>query len=406
MTYLEQDLDHARLGTSVAEAAATFAMLTSPRRYIVRMVVFLALVAVVAAVLHEHAAHFFLRNPPLNTLILSVLVIGIGLSFRTVSSLAPEVAWIEQCLRAHGRPLAAGAPPPVLGPLATLLAAAGGRPRLTASALRSALDSVDNRLDARRDTSRYLIALLIFLGLLGTFWGLLLTATSVGETIRGLNVEGSDPAQMFATLRAGLEAPLAGMGTAFSTSLFGLASSLVLGFLDLQASQAQNRFANELESWLSDPTSLAGGAPREHAGAPLPSYVTALLQQTAEGLERLERRMVRTVDDGERLHETLRGLGERVAALTDALQARRERAASTIGTDHDTHAALKQIGSALEGHAGALDQAMRAHVKSLELGVARLVDDAGRGRDRAVDEIRTEIRLLARTISALADRER
>ena len=106
------------------------------------------------------------------------------------------------------------------------------------------------------------------------------------------------------------------------------------------------------------------------------------------------------------MHETLRGLGERVAALTDALQARREPAASTIGTDHDTHAALKQIGSALEGQAGALDQAMRAHVKSLELGVARLVDDAGRGRDRAVDEIRTEIRLLARTISALADRER
>jgi biopolymer transport protein ExbB/TolQ len=415
MTHLAQDLDHAPLGASAAGAASPFAMMTPPRRYTVRMVVFLAVVAVVAAVLHEHAAHFFLRNPPLNTLILSVLAIGIGLSFRTVSSLAPEVAWIERCRRADGRPLAdradgrplaRSAAPPVLGPLAILLAETGGRPRLTASALRSALDSVDNRLDARRDTSRYLIALLIFLGLLGTFWGLLLTATSVGETIRGLNVEGSDPAQMFATLRAGLEAPLAGMGTAFSTSLFGLASSLVLGFLDLQASQAQNRFANELESWLSDPTSLAGGAPREHAGAPLPSYVTALLQQTAEGLERLERRMVRTADDDERLHETLRGLGERVAALTDALQARREPAASTIGTDHDIHAALKQIGSALEGQAGALDQAMRAHVKSLELGVARLVDDAGRGRERAVDEIRNEIRLLARTISALADRER
>ena len=155
----------------------------------------------------------------------------------------------------------------LLGPLAALLKDSGGRLHLTANGVRNLLDGIDARLDERRDTSRYLIALLIFLGLLGTFWGLLMTAGSVGETIRGLNVANTEPAQMFETLRAGLEAPLSGMGTAFSTSLFGLASSLVLGFLDLQASQAQNRFANDLEAWLSAHAQLDGGIGSAEGGA-------------------------------------------------------------------------------------------------------------------------------------------
>jgi hypothetical protein len=186
-----------------------------------------------------------------------------------------------------------------------------------------------------------------------------------------LNVEGSDPAQMFATLRAGLEAPLAGMGTAFSTSLFGLASSLVLGFLDLQASQAQNRFANELETWATDATRGAGTLPHDDGGAAVPSYLTALLGQAAENLDKLEHRMRRGLDESERL----------------------------LGV-------LQQIASTLERQTGVQSETTGAQLRSFELGVTRLIDEAARGRAQVVDEIRDEIRLLARTLSAIVDRER
>lgn len=314
--------------------------MTHPRQYAFRMAAFLAAVVIVALVVHERALQFFGRNPPLNALILTVLGIGIALSFGTVRSLAAEVARIER-YRSRGEWDADGGSS-LLAPLAGFL---GRRPAaliVSPTALRSILDGIDARLDERRDTSRYLIALLVFLGLLGTFWGLLLTASSVGETIRALNVESTDPAQMFGTLRAGLEAPLGGMGTAFSTSLFGLASSLILGFLDLQASQAQGRFASELETWLAGLASPAV----DDDGRASAVYVAALLEQTADGLDKLERRLSQAADDTDRLRE-----------------------------------------------------AMRAHMASLEAALARSVVDAAQGRDRAIDEIRDEIRLLARVIA-------
>ncbi len=332
--------------------------MTQPTRYALRMVVFLAVIAIVVVALRGHAVLFFLRNPPLNALILSVLAVGIVLSFRAVSSLGPEVAWIERCQRGDSRlPLEPG--PPVLGPLAAMLTDPARRVTLTASSMRGLLDGVDNRLDERRDTSRYLIALLIFLGLLGTFWGLLLTASSVGETIRGLNV-GSDPAQMFETLRAGLEAPLSGMGTAFSTSLFGLASSLVLGFLDLQASQAQARFANDLETWLAGLTQSEGGIVTA-VSASAPSYVTALLQQTAENLAELERRMVRVSDDSASLREALRTLGDRLIGLTDELRAKTRFGDAATDGQLETMAVLKRIAHAVERRGEGPDEAGPRH---------------------------------------------
>jgi hypothetical protein len=262
------------------------------------MILFVAAVATVAAVLHMEAYRFFLRNPPLNTLILSVLALGVGLSFRAVLTLQSEVGWTRR-FRPEGAPVA---PPPLLAPLAAVLRDAGDPPTLSATVMRSVLDGVESRLDERRETLRYLIALLVFLGLLGTFWGLLITAQSVGDTIRSLNVTGSDPIATFAALRAGLEAPLAGMGTAFSTSLFGLASSLVLGFLDLQASQAQNRFASEVEGWLTGLVLRAGDVLHPEPDAPRPSaYLQGLLGKTVEGLETVERRLDRASEDDARL---------------------------------------------------------------------------------------------------------
>ena len=364
------------------------------------MIAFLAVIAIVVLMLHSQAVQFFLRNPPLNTLILSLLAVGIALSFRAVASLDREVEWIDRYRRDDPR-LVLGEGPPLLGPLAAVLEQPGRRSSLTASGLRSVLDGVEARLDEQRETSRYLIGLLIFLGLLGTFWGLLMTANSVGETIRGLNVVDSDPAQMFETLRRGLEAPLSGMGTAFSTSLFGLASSLVLGFLDLQTSRAQSRFANDLETWL---TGLAPVEPDR--GIAAPSYVTALLQQTAENLGELERRMVRLSDDNASLQEALRTLGNRLGTLADELHTRNSLVDPAAGEPLQMRSVLERIASVLERQGPGLDEATRAHLKSLAAGIGRLVEDGAKERERAVTEIRNEIRLLARTLSVIADRER
>jgi hypothetical protein len=403
MTQAEHHRERAPVGAPRRVAAPPPAVMTPPDRYVLRMVIFLAVVGVVAVALHEHAARFFMRNPALNVLILSVLAAGIVQSFRAVRSLEPAIAWVEGYRRGDPR-VRAESGPSLLAPLAVVLREPGRLPSLSTTSVRSVLDGVDSRLDERRDTSRYLIALLIFLGLLGTFWGLLMTATSVGETIRGLNVTSSDPAQMFQTLRAGLEAPLSGMGTAFSTSLFGLAGSLVLGFLDLQASQAQNRFANDLETWLTGIAHVEGAAAGDGGGV-ASSYTTALLQQTAETLGDLERRMARVVDEDASLRAGLRALNEQLGSLVDELRTKGGLAELAADGQLETKAVLKRIASALE-HQGGVDDAMRAHLKGLELGLARLIDDGERGRDRAVGELREEIRLLARTLSVIADRGR
>jgi hypothetical protein len=386
-------------------AAPGHAVMTHPALYRQRMIVFLAVIAIVVVMVHAQAVQFFLRNPPLNTLILSLLALGIALSFRAVANLDREVEWIERFRRDDPR-FVAGEAVPLIGPLAAVLQDPGRRSDLTTSSLRSVLDGIEDRLDEQRETSRYLIGLLIFLGLLGTFWGLLMTTTSVGETIRALNVVSSDPAQMFETLRSGLEAPLSGMGTAFSTSLFGLASSLVLGFLDLQTSRAQSRFANDLETWLTGLTRTEPDVAVARDGA-APSYVTALLQQAAENLGEIERRMVRQADDNANVQTALRTLGDRLGALVDELHVRNSLVDPGADLQIQTRAVLDRIATVLERQqGGGLDEATREHLKTLTLGIGRLIEDGARERDRAVAEIRNEIRLLARTLSVIADRER
>jgi hypothetical protein len=223
--------------------------LSSPRIFLVRMMVFLILCGLVVVVLHKQIVAAFLANPGLNALIIAVLVIGILLAFRQVIRLFPEVAWVNG-FRLADPGLAVARPPVLLAPMATILGDRAGRMAITSLTMRTLLDSIATRLDEARDISRYMTSLLVFLGLLGTFWGLIDTVGSVGKVIEGLKV-GGDAGAVFDSLREGLAAPLSGMGISFSSSLFGLAGSLALGFLDLQAGQAQNRFYMELEDWLS-----------------------------------------------------------------------------------------------------------------------------------------------------------
>ena len=223
--------------------------LSSPRIYLIRMLVFLILCALIVVVLYKQIWVAFLANPGLNALIVGVLLIGIALSFRQVIRLYPEVNWVNG-FRLADPGLAVERAPVLLAPMAAILGDRAGRMAISAQIMRGILDSIATRLDEARDISRYMTGLLIFLGLLGTFWGLIETVGSVGAVISKLNV-GGDAGSVLDSLKEGLAAPLGGMGISFSSSLFGLAGALVLGFLDLQMSQAQNRFYTDLEDWLS-----------------------------------------------------------------------------------------------------------------------------------------------------------
>ena len=240
--------------------------LSSPRIFLVRMTVFLILCALVIIVLYKQIWTAFLANPGLNALIIGVLIIGILFAFRQVIRLFPEVNWVNG-FRLADPGLAVERPPVLLAPMATILGDRMGRMAISSSMMRGILDSIAARLDEARDMSRYMTGLLVFLGLLGTFWGLIETVGSVGNVINTLK-PGGDAGAVFEALKEGLAAPLSGMGISFSSSLFGLAGSLVLGFLDLQTSQAQNRFYTDLEDWLSTTVRDLGVS----GDAPAPAY--------------------------------------------------------------------------------------------------------------------------------------
>jgi hypothetical protein len=292
--------------------------LSSPRIFLVRMVVFLMLCALVAVVLYKQILIAFFANTFLNGLIGFVLLIGIIMAFRQVIRLYPEVSWVNN-FRIADPGLAIDRHPRLLAPMAAILGGGERTGRITISqqTMRHLLDSIATRLDEARDISRYMTGLLVFLGLLGTFWGLIETVGSVGKVIDGLKV-GGDAGALFDTLKEGLAAPLGGMGISFSSSLFGLAGSLILGFLDLQSSQAQNRFYTDLEDWLattvrqygSDNTvggDIAGALERlrtavEEGGGRHTTAAMANLAEAIQGLVahmRTEQQMIREWADGQ-----------------------------------------------------------------------------------------------------------
>ncbi len=243
------DLDESETGRSGYSLK-----LCNPVPFLWSMVIFLTLVGFTAAILYRQAHDAFMSNPGLNGFILGVLIIGIVLVFTQVTSLIPEVRWFNS-FRAAGSADKVGRDPRLLAPMRTLI----GRRQtmsLSPSSQRSILDSIGTRLDESREISRYLIGLLVFLGLLGTFWGLIGTIGSISHVIDSLDPGSGDTNDVLATIKSGLTAPLSGMGTAFSSSLLGLSGSLILGFLDIQAGRAQNRFYMELENWLSSVTDV------------------------------------------------------------------------------------------------------------------------------------------------------
>jgi hypothetical protein len=380
------------------------------RRFLVRMVVFLALVAALAMALGRPLVAAFMGNPGVNGVIVGILIAGIAYIFRQVLLLDPEIDWIENFrhLEAGGEEAVAGRRPAprLLAPMARMLGARQvGRVSLSTSSLQTLLDGIGSRLNETRETSRYLIGVLVFLGLLGTFYGLLETVRSVGGVIGGLSVGGNDLAGAFANLKSGLESPLAGMGTAFSSSLFGLAGSLVLGFLDLQAGQAQNRFYNDLEEWLSTYTRLSGGGLGDGGDAPVPVYIQALLEQTADSLENLQRILARGEESRIGANSTLTALTDRLGLLGDQMKAGQMLMLRLAENQLELKPALARLGDIAEGAVGH-DDALRSHLRNIEAYTARLIEDLAQGRAQSVQELRGEIRILARTIAALAEEGR
>jgi hypothetical protein len=375
-------------------------------RFLLRMSIFLGLVAALAYGLNRPLLAAFMGNPAVNGVILGILVAGIIYIFRQVLLLDPEIDWIESFReRLANRDLSTppGRVPRLLGPMARMLGSRqGGRVSLSATSLQTLLDGIASRLDETRETSRYLIGVLVFLGLLGTFYGLLETVRSVGGVIGALNVSSSDLARAFADLKTGLESPLHGMATAFSSSLFGLAGSLVLGFLDLQAGQAQNRFYNDLEEWLSTYTRLSTGPFGDSGEGSVPAYIQALLEQTADSLENLQRLLTRSEEGRIAANATLAGLSDRLGAIGEYMNAGQGLMARLTDSQTELQPALVRLAAAAENSLGQ-DDVLRTHLRNIEGYMARLIEEAAEGRAQSVHELRSEIRLLARTIAALAD---
>ena len=231
--------------------------MSNPKHTLFWMSIYLLIVSIVCALIYTPLQSAFQANWVFNTLIFGVLIIGITISYRQVVVLIPELQWIAS-FRTGDTGLSVKQEPRLLKPLTRQLGIdlKKDRFRMSAMSLRTVLDGIRGRLDESREISRYMISLLIFLGLLGTFWGLLGTITAVGNVIVNLTIDGGDFNKVFGELQAGLLEPLKSMGTAFSSSLFGLGGSLVLGFLDIQAGHAQNRFYDGLEEWLAGVTNL------------------------------------------------------------------------------------------------------------------------------------------------------
>lgn len=377
--------------------------MTSPTVFLWRMLGFLAAVALLAGLLNRELAAAFTANVLLNTTIAAVLLLGIAWNFRQVLSLAREVEWIE----AFRNPAAdqAGVAPKLLAPLANMLATRRSeRLSLSAMTMRSVLDGISSRLDEQREISRYATGLLIFLGLLGTFWGLLLTIGSVSAVIEGMSVGTGDINTLFNQLKAGLSEPLRGMALAFSSSMLGLAGALVLGFLDLQAGQAQNRFYTELEDWLAGATRLSSGAGVGEGEGGIPAYVQALLEQSAENMEELQRTMARTEEGRAAANQAVMALTERLSVLVDQMRASQVLMQRMAEAQAQLPPAIARMAEAARH--GAIDEATRGHIRNQELYLARLLEEVAQGRVQATAEIRNEIKVLARTIAALADEPR
>jgi hypothetical protein len=372
---------------------------SQPVRQIVTMLVVLSLAITVAVLIFPAVAQVFLATPYLKIFIGLVFVVGVFACFWQVITLIYAVNWIEGfALDRPGHEFTRV--PRLLAPLAAMLSERRARRALTSSSTRSILETVATRIEEQRDLTRYIISLLIFLGLLGTFYGLATVVPAVVDTIRSLAPqEGQTAVQGFDALMRGLEGQLGGMGTAFGSSLLGLAGSLVVGLLELFASHAQNRFYRELEEWLSSITKIgiAGIEPEEALTA---ANVLTVIGQTAEHIDALrdtvEKGVLRAAETEARIGELARLLANPPPppmldnALLERIAAAQERVVLLL--------------ESRDSEAGGLDGETRARLRSIDTQVLRILEDLAAGRQDLVAEIRQDIAGLTDALRGAAAR--
>lgn len=350
---------------------------TQPYRQMVTMLLVLVLVGIGAYLIFPQVAPVFLANPLLNGFIGFVFVIGVLACFWQVFQLVSSVSWIEGF--AHDRPGHQFTKAPrLLASLAALLRKAGARSQLNASSSRSILDSVATRIDEARDITRYLVNLLIFLGLLGTFYGLATTVPAVVDTIRSLAPqEGDSGVTVFERLMTGLEAQLGGMGVAFASSLLGLAGSLVVGLLELFASHGQNRFYRELEEWLSTITRL--GFASDDASGGDASVIGQLAEFLAEQQASTDARLGELINSVNRL-ATQFGEGD---------------SSQVIESQNRLADALQNLSGDASGQ---FDAESRMRLRSMDVQMLRILEEISAGRQESIGELRADIAQLTNAI--------
>jgi len=343
-------------------------MMTDPRRYLIRMVIFLAIVTAIAGLLWSPLYNAFMGNAALNSVILGALILGIGYVIRQTLRLLPEQRWLVG-VQKTSKLKQPNARPVLLATVYAMLADQHQGEHLSALSLRSVLDGVAARLDEGREISRYMIGLLVFLGLLGTFWGLLQTIDSVGLVVGTLDIDSSNFNAMMTQLRTGLDAPLAGMATAFSSSLFGLAGSLILGFLDLQLGQAMGRFFNELEDWLSAFARFNDGGLKAD-GSGTSALATGMSEEASRAL----------------------------MSLSHSIAAGEESRAQTLAQLATMNAALASFNEAMMD-----DRRLREQLAQLNANITQLSADLQRDRTQQTSIVAGELRALASSIANLVE---
>lgn len=392
--------------------------MTRPVRFLIRMLIFLGVVAIATSLIGASLVEFFMANPWLNGLIVGVLGLGILYLFWLAVMIWPAVNWIKS----YQRDVSTQRPAPrVLSPMAKMIRERRGRLRLTAGQMRSLLDGIGSRLDERRELSRYMIGLLVFLGLLGTFWGLMETVTAVIQVIDSLFVsQGEDFQTVFNNFKRGLLESLSGAGVAFSSSLFGLSGSLILGFLDLQAGQAQNRFYNDLEEWLSGMTRLSSLPEMEGEGPQtLPAYLQALMENMVESMEDMRDTLAQGEDERAAQNRNLESLIQRLSTLTEQMRAEQGLMAKLAESHYELGPVLQNLARQQDGErqdAGHIMDQLRNEFRLLGNRISELqseasmsnqqiLRDSAASREDLVHELRDEFRVLVRTLASMIGEE-
>ena len=370
--------------------------MSNTKNIISRMLGFVIVIVIITSVFFKPLKLAFFANPAINGLIIGVLLVGTVYVFRQVFILNPEIKWIKS-YKKNSSLLSEQKSPRMLAPMATMLGDNNFKKNLSTLSMRTLLDGISSRLDESREISRYVTGLLIFFGLLGTFWGLLETINSIGNTISTLKIEGENFTNQFNMLKSGLEAPLKGMGTAFSSSLFGLSGSLILGFLDLQAGQAQNRFYNELEEWLSTRTQLTSSNTFNEAEQSVPVYVQALLEQTVESLDNLRRTVASAEGSRQNSDKVILKLQDSLATLTEQTKTEQDLMVRLIESQIDMKPILERIS---ETENSITLKNLQSHLKNIEKFSSQLVQTTTKGQEQMLYDLRNEFKLLAKTLAA------